>query len=71
MGEAKYTDMVVQGRRNRGRPKKRWMDSLNEDLRARGLTGEEFQDLSYMETACQKRRQSIEKGIRRSRSVYD
>ncbi len=36
--------MDVQGRRNRGRPKRRWMDSVRDDLREKGLTGEEVHD---------------------------
>ena len=34
----------VQGSRNRGRPKKRWADSVKDDLREKGLSGEELYD---------------------------
>ncbi len=36
--------MDVQGRRNRGRPKRRWMDIVRDDLREKGLTGEEVHE---------------------------
>ncbi len=36
--------MDVQGRRNRGRPNRRWMDSVRDDLSEKGQTGEEFRD---------------------------
>ena len=35
------TRMDVDGRRRKGRPKRRWMDSVNVDLREKGLSGEE------------------------------
>ena len=31
----------VQGSRRRGRPTKRWADCVNDDLREKGLSGEE------------------------------
>ena len=31
--------MDVEGRRKKGRPKRRWMDSVNVDLREKGLPG--------------------------------
>ena len=37
-------EMEVQGTRNRGKPKRRFMDSVKEDLKEKGLTGEEVQD---------------------------
>ena len=37
-------EMEVQGRRRPGRPRRRWMDSVKEDLSERGLTGEEVYD---------------------------
>ena len=37
-------EMEVPGRRNRGRPKRRWMDSIKDDLREKKLTGDEFGD---------------------------
>ena len=46
-----YDEMVVQiteGRRRRGRPKRRWLDRVKDDIREKGLSGEELQ-LSHME----------------------
>ncbi len=34
--------MEVEGTRGRGRPRRRWMDSVREDLRAKQLVGDEF-----------------------------
>ena len=37
-------NMEIQGTRGRGRPRKRWMDRVKEDLREKGLTGDEVHD---------------------------
>ena len=37
-------DMEVEGRRQRGIPKKRWKDWIGEDLRERGLREEDVGD---------------------------
>ena len=34
----------VQGRRKRGRPKRKWLDSVNGDPREKGLLGEAVKD---------------------------
>ncbi|XP_068201675.1 uncharacterized protein [Palaemon carinicauda] len=34
-------EMEVQGARRRGRPKRRWMDCIKDDLRSKGLTSDE------------------------------
>ena len=39
-------EMDIQGRRRRGRPKQRWRDRVEEDLRSKGLTGDEVWDRS-------------------------
>ena len=36
--------MDVEGRRRKGRSKQRWMDSVNVDLRGKGLSGGETQN---------------------------
>lgn len=40
----KMLDMDVQGRRRRGRPKKRWMDGVREEMRERGIEDHMTQD---------------------------
>ena len=37
--------MEVPGKRRRGRPKRRWLDNIRNDLSERELSGEEAQDL--------------------------
>ena len=37
-------EMKVQGRRKRGRPKTRWLDSAMDDVKGKGLSGEEVHD---------------------------
>ena len=36
--------MEVPGKRRRGRPKRRWLDNIRNDLSERELSGEEAQD---------------------------
>ena len=36
--------MEIEGRRGRGRPKRRWMDSVRADLTEKGLEGDEYED---------------------------
>ena len=44
--------MEVPGTRRRGRPKRRWLDSIRNDLSERGLSGEDAQDrVKWKETS--------------------
>ena len=36
--------MEVQGRRKRGRPKRRWLDKVKNDINEKGMSGEEVYD---------------------------
>ena len=36
--------MDVQGRRKRGRPKRRWLDKVRDDIKEKGLSGKEVYD---------------------------
>ena len=37
-------EMKVQGRRKRGRPKRRWLDNVRDNMKENGLSGEELYD---------------------------
>ena len=37
-------EMKVQGRRKRGRPKRRWLVKVRDDIKEKGLSGEEMYD---------------------------
>ena len=37
-------EMKVQGRRKRGRPKRRWLDRMRDGIKEKGLSGEEVYD---------------------------
>ena len=41
---ARVMVMEVPGKRHRGRPKRRWLDNIRNDLSERELSGEEMQD---------------------------
>ena len=34
-------EVKVRGRRKRGRPKRRWLDQVRDDIKGKGLSGEE------------------------------
>ena len=36
--------MKVQGRRKRGRPKRRWLDKVKDDIKEKGLSAEDVYD---------------------------
>ena len=36
--------MKVQGRRKRGRPKRRWLDKVKEDIKEKGVSADEVYD---------------------------
>ena len=36
--------MKVQGRRKIGKPKRRWLDRVRDDIKEKGLSGEEVYD---------------------------
>ena len=38
--------MKVQGRRKRGRPKRRWLDRMRDDINRKGLSADEMYDHS-------------------------
>ena len=51
------------GERRRGRPKRRWVDSIRNDLSERELSGEDAQDrVAYMEASNKKHRPCIKVG---------
>ena len=39
-------EMKVQGRRKRGRPKRRWLDKEKDDIKEKGLSADEVYDRS-------------------------
>ena len=38
------TEMKVQGRRKRGKPKRRWLDKIKDDIKEKGLSADEVYD---------------------------
>ena len=37
-------EMKVQGRRKRGRPKRRWLDKVKDDIKEKGLAADDVYD---------------------------
>ena len=59
--------MKVQGRRKRGRPMRRWLDKVKDDIKEKGLSADDVYDratLSYMEAYVIVHRPHIKVGIR-------
>ena len=38
------TEMNVQGRRKKGRPKRRWLDKVKDDIKEKGLSADDAYD---------------------------
>ena len=57
--------MKVQGRRKRGRPKRRWLNKVKDDIKEKGLSEEEVYDGAIiMEAYVIVNRPHIKVGIR-------
>ena len=54
--------MEVPGERRRGRPKRRWLDNIKNDLSERELSGEEAQGRIKMEASYNKHRPHVKGG---------
>ena len=55
----------VQGRRKRGRPKRRWLDKAKDDIKEKGLSADEVYDhAGYVEACAIVHRPHIKVGIR-------
>ena len=46
-------EMKVAGRKKRGRPKRRWMDTINADLKRWGLESEDVNDRDRWQASIQ------------------
>ena len=42
--ERRVVEMKVQGRRKRGRPKRRWLDIVRDDVKEKGLSADDVYD---------------------------
>ena len=54
----------VQGRRKRGRPKRRWLDKVNDDIKEKGLSADDVYDRAMMEAYVIIHRPHIKVGLR-------
>ena len=60
--------MEVPGKRRRGRPKRRWLDSIGNDLSERELSREDAQDRARWRRLYHRQRSSVT-GVRLSGSL--
>ena len=58
--------MMVQGRRKRGRPKRRWLDKVKDDIKEKGLSADDVYDRATWRCTLT----PIKMGIRRRGSLY-
>ena len=65
-------EMKVHGRRKRGRPKRRWLDKVKDDIKEKGLSADDVIRPCYMEAYVIVHRPHIKVGIRlRRRRVQE
>ena len=69
-------EMKVQGRRKRGRPKRRWLDRVRDDIKEKGLSADEVyghatcRRISYRTSTPHKSRNKKRKTLNISRGLY-
>jgi len=62
--------MKVEGKRGKGRPRRKWMDRFKNDSGEKGLSGEEVQDRVFLEKTHQKRRPHADEKRPKERTKY-
>ena len=58
----RLVEMKLRGRRKRGRPKRRWLDRVRDDIKEKGLSAEEVYDRATLR--CIVHRPHIKVGIK-------